>query len=175
MSHSRKEFLTQGLFSLGKMLLTSREPKGQADSPHVIRPPGFIPEKAGGCGECTLCEKACPEKVIARPPDITGPVMDFSARGCSVCTLCIAACPTGVLAYPVDEKPLRLGLAWMKTGCLAAGGCFTCSEQCPQGAIRVSWGSEVMVDRESCIGCGRCESCCPVIPGAIRVEPMAAQ
>lgn len=172
MTVSRKEFLAQGVFSLGKMLLPPREPRKRTETRHLIRPPGFIPEKAGDCGACDRCRDACPEGVIVRPTDTVGPVLDFSNEGCRFCYLCIGSCPNGVLAFPAEGVQPRLGQAGTAAGCIASGGCFTCSERCPEGAIEIAWGSGVRIDPERCTGCGTCEGCCPVQPPAIRVKPL---
>ena len=172
MSLSRKEFLTQGVFSLGKMLLPPQEPRKGTEARRLIRPPGFIPEKVGECGSCDQCRTACPEEVITRLKEAAGPVMEFNSGGCRFCYLCIGACPNGVLTFPGEECQPRLGQARTAGGCIASGGCFTCSERCPEGAIEIAWGSGVRIDPERCTGCGICESCCPVHPKAIRVEPL---
>ena len=104
--------------------------------------------------------------------EAAGPVMEFNSGGCRFCYLCIGACPNGVLTFPGEECQPRLGRARTVAGCIASGGCFTCSEQCPEGAIEVAWGSGVRIDPERCTGCGTCESCCPVQPPAIRVKPL---
>jgi ferredoxin-type protein NapF len=171
---SRKEFLTRGLLSLREILLP-RDPEVRVEHGELVRPPGSVPERIGECGECDLCLKVCPEKVITRPTDVRGPVMNFSNGRCRFCYLCTDACPSGVLTPPLEGEQFRLGIASLTTGCLAPGGCFTCSERCPQEAIQVSWGSGVRIDRELCIGCGNCESSCPVRPAAIQVAPITVQ
>ena len=47
MSLSRKEFLTQGVFSLGNMLLPIQQPRERTEARRLIRPPGLVPEKDG--------------------------------------------------------------------------------------------------------------------------------
>ena len=172
MTLSRKEFLAQGVFSLGRMLLTPEQPCRHSEPSPVIRPPGFTSGRETECGECEICRSACPEGVIGRSKKIIGPVLEFSNGGCRFCNLCSEACPTGVLAVPVEGEITRLGVARFGTGCLARGGCFTCSERCPEGAIEVAWGSGIRIDPERCTGCGWCEASCPVRPKAIRVEPL---
>lgn len=57
-----------------------------------------------------------------------------------------------------------------------AGGCATCAEVCPSGAITVpeksdkGWESvpNVVVDSDKCIYCGCCDNACPT--GAIKLE-----
>ena len=59
--------------------------------------------------------------------------------------------------------------------CLAKGcGCFTCLERCAQGAIQLAPGEGVKVDPALCVGCGTCESLCPVAPTAISLLPRTA-
>lgn len=57
-----------------------------------------------------------------------------------------------------------------------AGGCQTCADVCPSGAITIppkadkGWETtpNVVVDEEKCIFCGSCDNACPT--GAIRLE-----
>ena len=59
--------------------------------------------------------------------------------------------------------------------CLARGcGCFTCLERCGHEAIQLVPGEGVSVDPALCVGCGTCESLCPVSPTAIQLQPRSA-
>ncbi|MFX1275565.1 MAG: 4Fe-4S binding protein [Promethearchaeota archaeon] len=57
-----------------------------------------------------------------------------------------------------------------------AGGCRTCYEVCPSGAITIPPPAEkgwehppnVIVDPESCVGCGACDNACPT--GAVVLD-----
>jgi 4Fe-4S ferredoxin len=58
-----------------------------------------------------------------------------------------------------------------------AGGCSTCAEVCPSGAIVIAkksdkgWESSVNVevaDQDKCIACGACDNACPT--GAVKLE-----
>ena len=57
-----------------------------------------------------------------------------------------------------------------------AGGCQTCYEVCPSGAISVppkadkGWEktANVVVDPDNCVGCGACDNVCPT--GAVKLE-----
>ncbi|HEY6873659.1 MAG TPA: 4Fe-4S binding protein [Geobacteraceae bacterium] len=54
--------------------------------------------------------------------------------------------------------------------CLARrGGCFSCLDRCPEGAITLEPGSGVGIDRERCTGCGACVAVCPVTPKALAI------
>jgi ferredoxin len=99
------------------------------------------------------------------------------------CSLCTQVCPTGAIEeLTVEEKlPVRIGSAWVKKHrCLpyALGEpCSVCEEVCPtspkavtmvdtdvilpDGTIVAEWAP--VVDPELCIGCGACETRCPVV------------
>lgn len=171
MTLSRKEFLRRGLFSLGELLYTSPRAAPDHTERHPVRPPGMQPGRGTECGECDRCVQACPEGIVRRPDGQGGPVLDFAETGCRFCYLCIGSCPSGVLSFPVEGEQPRLGQARLNEGCIA-GGCFTCSERCPYGAVTIAWGAGVTIDAERCTGCGTCESSCPVRPTAIMVMPL---
>lgn len=172
MTLSRKEFLTQGILSLGRVFL----PPGESSLPSPpglpVRPPGFIAGRETECGECDTCRSTCPQGIIARTKEVSGPVMEFSRAGCTLCKICIEVCPKGVLAVSGEGDVSGMGVARAGNDCLASGGCFTCSERCPERAIEIVWGSGIRIDPERCTGCGWCEASCPVQPKAVRVEKL---
>jgi len=58
-----------------------------------------------------------------------------------------------------------------------AGGCSTCAEVCPTGAIIVAekaekgWESSLkveVIDQDKCVACGACDNACPT--GAVKLE-----
>ena len=73
----------------------------------------------------------------------------------------------------VSSPPPRDGVARpVNDRCLAQrGGCFTCTERCPEQAIDIAIGTGIVVDAERCTGCGVCADACPLFPAAIRVVP----
>ena len=172
MTLSRKEFLAQGILSLGRVFLPPGESSLPSPPALPVRPPGFSAGRETECGECDTCRRSCPQGVIVITKEVSGPVMEYSSAGCTLCRICSEVCPKDVLAAPAEGEVTRLGLARPGDSCLAGGGCFTCSERCPAGAITVTWGAGICIDPDLCTGCGWCEASCPVQPKAVRVEPL---
>lgn len=172
MNLSRKEFLMQGLVSLGEALLNPAGHAGRdAGTPSPLRPPGFLPERAGVCTDCDRCASACLQGIVGKRSGIDGPVLDPRECGCDFCFRCIHACPHGVLVPPGEGSPVRLGVAVScNDRCLAQrGGCFSCLESCPEEAISIELGRGIRIDAEKCTGCGSCVAICPVSPKALVV------
>jgi formate hydrogenlyase subunit 6/NADH:ubiquinone oxidoreductase subunit I len=100
------------------------------------------------------------------------------------CTLCGNVCPTGAIAeISAREKldrPIRIGSAYVDRGrCLPWSGngpCIVCQEVCPTSPKAVYLKKEAVsgadktfglvdapyVDLKKCVGCGICETKCPV-------------
>jgi len=99
------------------------------------------------------------------------------------CTLCGQVCPTGAIKKlnPEEKAKVKIGLAMIDPGrCLPYSHgipCIVCQEVCPtpkkaiwleEAVARTQSGKEVAVkkphvDLELCIGCGICETKCPVL------------
>jgi len=169
-------------------------------SPHLIRPPGAVPEKEflQRCIRCGECMKVCPTHGL-QPALLQGgweglwsPVLIPRIGYCEYsCTLCGQVCPTGAIhRLPLSEKQkVCIGLAFVdKDRCLPYDQgipCIVCEEHCPtpKKAIWLEKGSArdrrgnlkrvqlPRVDFDLCIGCGICEKRCPVLDlPAIRVS-----
>ena len=92
---------------------------------------------------------------------------------------CTQVCPTGALT-PVEPGKVQEILAEVHMGialvdesiCLSHLGrvCGVCHDACPypSDCIVLDPGAKPIV-LDACVGCGRCEERCPVVPAAIRV------
>lgn len=159
--------------------------------PLLIRPPGSLEERGflSRCVRCGECMKVCitgglqPALLEAGPEGIWTPVLVPRMGYCEYnCTLCGQVCPTGAIKELERDKKVKvhIGTAMIDKGrCLPwAHGrpCIVCEEMCPtpkkaiwfqEADVRLRDGSTVklkqpVVDLELCIGCGICETKCPV-------------
>ena len=156
----------------------------------LIRPPGSVAEEEflRRCIRCGECMKVCiggalhPDLLRGGVFSLWSPVLVARLGYCEYdCTLCGQVCPTGAIReLKIEEKRKNhIGLAVIdKDRCLpyARGEeCLVCEEHCPTGkkAIvfdrrRVLVGNEPKallqprVLTDLCIGCGICETRCPV-------------
>ena len=170
--------------------------------PYLIRPPGALPEDdfIGRCVRCGECMKVCignalqPTFLKAGLAGMFSPVLKARLGYCEFnCTLCGQVCPSGAITE-LDLKmkqTTKIGHAWFdKNLCLPyAKGipCIVCEEHCPtpnkaikfrQAEVLNSKGERVLVKQpylvdELCIGCGICETKCP-LPGAAAVRVTSA-
>ena len=180
---SRRQFL-QGLGAvaagLAFMPLTRLEKR-----PTSLRPPGALPEAKflDVCIACQECIRVCPTHglqaafVQSGLAGIGMPVLVPRLGGCSLgvsCNqLCEQVCPVKAI-LPVTQKELKLGLAHVDhAACLAwdqGVKCLVCVEACQYQAA-IPYQGRVVVDPKKCVGCGFCESGCPVPGSAIHVFP----
>ncbi len=154
-------------------------------------PPGAESLKAfrKTCTACQLCVSQCPSGVL-QPAflenGITGfmqPVLKYGVHHfCDYeCIRCIEVCPTKALgSLPLTEKKLiRIGVVKLIIEeCIVTKdnkACGACAEHCPTGALRMvpykpGITKPEIVNEGACIGCGGCESICPVRKLAIYIE-----
>jgi polyferredoxin len=161
--------------------------------PFLLRPPGALAEKEflARCVRCGECMKVCignalhPAFLEAGADGIFSPRLIPRLGYCEYnCTLCGQVCPTGAirnLSKPEKQKVV-IGRAYFdKNRCLPfarATSCIVCEEHCPTPDKAIKFKETALVnDRgemvimkqpyvidELCIGCGICETKCP-LPG----------
>ena len=190
---SRRQFLflfLVGLFSLGAK---NREGASRVER-RVIRPPAALEEGEflDRCIRCGNCMKVCITNGLQPCLFETGfegiwtPQLVPEIGYCEYhCTLCGHVCPTGAIK-PLTQKEkaqTKIGLAVIdQTICLpwAQGKeCIVCEEHCPISTKAIKLGRDQAtglarpyVDKDLCVGCGICQTKCPVRPvRAIRVVP----
>lgn len=153
---------------------------------NLVRPPGALPEDRflQTCIACQECVRICPSMAL-RPAFLEGgltsigtPYLASRQGACSFISgcpqLCAQVCPVGAIR-PIPVSEMKSGVARVDhKACLAwdqGEKCLVCVEACLSDAAK-SINGRVIVDAEKCIGCGRCESGCPVPGSAIRVYPI---
>ncbi|MCK5666106.1 MAG: ferredoxin-type protein NapF [Thiotrichaceae bacterium] len=139
---------------------------GKVSAPLPVRPPWAINETEfiEACTRCGECVKQCPVNVI-RIADGSFPEMNFSTSGCDFCEVCVAVCVPAALklgqAAPFDS------IAVINNECFSERGviCRSCGEVCEIQAIHfkqvVGGVTHVVMNTDSCNGCGECVSICP--------------
>lgn len=200
----RRTFLASGLSGAGLAALAlagldspalTEGVSGTVVDPDRVRPPGSLPEEEflARCLRCGECITACPTNTLqpawlqAGAWGLFSPVAMARRGACDPdCAECGRVCPTGaVRPLPLSEKMwAKMGTAIvLRQKCLAwewGKPCLVCKEVCPYGAIEMRRvdSSPVTVPfvlGNRCVGCGACESRCPVqATAAIQVEPMGA-
>ena len=174
------------------LLRTTPLGMANAKDPILLRPPGALEEKEflARCVKCGECMKVCitnglqPTFLEAGLEGIWSPLLVPRIGYCEYrCTLCGQVCPTGAIRKLtlLEKAKVKIGLAMIDKGrCLPwAHGrpCIVCEEVCPtpkkaiwfeEARVRDRQGRPVTViqphvDLELCIGCGICETKCPVL------------
>jgi polyferredoxin len=182
--------MATGLIAVPLIRSTPFSKSGFSD-PTLIRPPGSLAEAEflKRCVKCGECMKVCitnglqPTLFEAGLEGMWSPVLVPRIGYCEFrCTLCGQVCPTGAITkLPLDEKmKVKIGLAMIDKGrCLPyahSTPCIVCEEVCPtpkkaiwfeQATVQNREGRNITVkqprvDPDLCIGCGICETKCPV-------------
>jgi ferredoxin len=167
---------------------------GQKRQPSAPPGAGSVGRFLGACTACGTCVAVCPSGVL-RPAEFQWGILDpakpylaYDRAYCQFeCDRCLRSCPTGALRQmPLEEKKLtRLGqsvLALDRCIVVTKGTrCGACAEHCPTGAVSMAVPAggrlpQPVTDSTLCIGCGACETVCPVEGSkAIHVEGRGVQ
>ncbi|MDR2469866.1 MAG: 4Fe-4S binding protein [Tannerella sp.] len=163
--------------------------KGQKNRLPIL-PPGALnlTHFTDKCTACHLCVTKCPSHVL-RPAGmeygldyLLKPHMAYIDSYCNFeCVICSQVCPTHAIRPLTVEakKTAQIGIVRFYTDLCVVHteekDCGACSEHCPTQAVHMVPYKGTLtipqVETELCVGCGGCESICPVRPGrAIIVE-----
>ena len=156
-----------------------------------LTPPGSVSLERfkDKCTGCHLCVTRCPSQVL-RPTGLEygfdymlKPRLAYISSYCNYeCTVCADVCPTGAIQTLTKEEKMttQVGIAtFFINRCIVkteGNDCGACSEHCPTQAVHMVPYEGTLtipqVEPDLCIGCGGCESICPVRPmRAIIIKP----
>ena len=195
---SRRDVFKAIGLSAASVALFHVEPMEKRDPADLIRPPGAnLVDFEELCIRCNECVRVCPTQGLQASfleggwRNILTPRLNPRIGYCSYnCAACGQACPSGAIPkLTLEEKRhTPMGLARVdRNRCLPWAyniDCIVCEETCPVAnkAIKLQidevvngHGEKVTMKRpyvvkEMCIGCGMCESQCPMNgDAAIRV------
>jgi MauM/NapG family ferredoxin protein len=191
MSFSRRKLIGAAFIGLLLPSVKGVSVMAKNPNPLLIRPPGALAEKdfLQRCVRCAECIQVClgnalqPALFQAGLDGMFSPVLLARTGYCEFnCTLCGQVCPTGAIQQlTMQEKhQLKIGHAWFdKNTCLpfAKGiSCMVCEEHCPTPNKAIRFKEAAIVDDNGetstvrqpyvvnalCIGCGICETKCPL-------------
>ena len=188
-SNTRRSFLTTGVVvaaSLPTVSIVAQRRRGgrdRNDYKYPVTPPGSLSlaRFSDMCTGCHICVVKCPSQIL-KPAGIQygfdyllKPYMSYDNSYCNYeCTVCADVCPVHALKpLSVEEKvTTQVGIAeFYINRCIVKTDktdCGACSEHCPTQAVHMVPYEGTLtipqVEPDLCIGCGGCESICPVRP-----------
>lgn len=185
---TRREFISL-VATASALPLVGTAKKLNLDASRYPLPPGAVSLKEfqRKCTACKLCVTHCPSHLLEPAffeNGINGfmqPYMRFDVhKFCEYeCKACIDVCPNHALEQiTLEEKKLtQVGVVNFEIDlCVVKAKnqyCGACAEHCPTQAVRMEEYKDGLtipvIDPSICVGCGACESICPVRPDAIYV------
>jgi len=184
--NSRREFIaTSAAIAVAAPVAILKAQNGQSDGEKLppVTPPGSLSLERfkDKCTGCHLCVTQCPSHVLLPAGLQYGfgyllkPRMAYIDSYCNYeCTVCAEVCPTeAIKPLTVEEKKTtQVGIAhFYEDRCVVSvkdQDCGACSEHCPTQAVHMIPYKGTLtipkVEDELCVGCGGCESICPVRP-----------
>lgn len=189
-ANGRRNFLatTAAIAGSAPVLSAMADSVNTADEEEIgkwgpITPPGSLNLERfkDKCTACHLCVVQCPSHVL-RPAGfeygldfLLRPKLAYINSFCNYeCTVCADVCPTDAIRPITKEEKMttQIGIArFMIDLCVVktdGTDCGACSEHCPTQAVHMVPYEGTLtipnVTEDLCIGCGGCESICPVRP-----------
>jgi ferredoxin len=185
-SSSRRSFIATSAALAGSVpivALAKNASAGDDEKALPVTPPGSlgIERFKDLCTGCHICVVQCPSRVLLPAGLQYGfgymlkPYMSYRDSFCNFgCTVCSHVCPTNAIT-PIteeDKKTTQVGIAkFYIDRCIVKteeNDCGACSEHCPTQAVHMVPYKGTLtiphVEPELCVGCGGCESICPVRP-----------
>ncbi len=187
--NSRRAFLAAGTAVAASLPIVSVIAEGKRRSErHDRKWPPIVPPGAVSldrfkdiCTGCQICVARCPSHVL-RPAGLEygldymlKPRVAYIDSYCNYeCTVCSEVCPTHAIRPLTKEEKAttQVGIAtFFINRCIVkteGTDCGACSEHCPTQAVHMVPYEGTLtipqVNPDLCIGCGGCESICPVRP-----------
>ena len=184
-SESRRSFIATGATIAGAVpLLAIAQNNTTAGNKRLpVTPPGSISIERFKdlCTGCHLCVVQCPTHLL-KPAGLQygfdymlKPYMSFDTKYCNyTCIKCSEVCPQDAIR-PISverKKVTQIGIAEFYIDlCIVKTentDCGACSEHCPTQAVHMIPYEGTLtipkIEPNLCIGCGGCESICPVRP-----------
>ena len=183
----RRSLLAAFSFGAATAWVLKVPPASAVQVPSLVRPPGSVGESEflSRCVRCGECMKVCitgglqPTLFEAGIEGIWTPVLVPKIGYCEYnCTLCGQVCPTAAIRKltPEEKRKTVIGLAFIDPSrCIpfAQGTpCIVCEEHCPTPKKAIVFREQAVaggkpakapvVLPDLCIGCGICETKCPI-------------